>query len=152
MKEVLLYGITKEPVYGVIGSMVEMQEYSRYHGIGAQDILPVDGGKYFFGNYGGQGEITRHSLPIHTMVLNRVDYHGRHHREERHIAFTPEFIQEIGGNPIELKESNEKLHKRCETLCNDITKLDRANTLLKLELSTASFWKRLKWVFTGVEV
>jgi len=151
MKEVLLYGITKEPVYGVMGNIVEMREYSHYRGIG-KDIIPVEGAKYFCGNYDDQGEITRHSLPIHTMVLNRVDYHGRHHREERHIAFTPEFIQEIGANPIELKGSNEKLHKRCEALCNDITKLDRANTLLKLELSTASFWKRLKWVFTGVEV
>lgn len=148
MQEVILYGITKEPVHCFHGDRIEISECVGGYG---RDMLPCSGGKYL-GNHCVTTVVDTKSLPIHTIVLNSVDYWGERHRTERRIAFTPELIKEIGGNPVELNMKVNNLLIEGDKL-RDKLKL-REDTLLQIKsnLSTASLWERLKWVFTGVKV
>lgn len=147
MQEVMLYGITKEPIFCLHGDRLQVYEYTTP----ADKPYPCSDGKYLVGG-ALDAVVDVKSLPIHTLVLNKVDHYGVRHRTERRIALTSELIKEIGGNPVELNEAIRNLNLRNEKLCNDIDHLEGAMSLLKSNLSTASFWKRLKWVFTGVEV
>ncbi|QYW06179.1 hypothetical protein KASIA_p135 [Shewanella phage vB_SspS_KASIA] len=146
MQEVMLYGITKEPIFCLHGDRLQVYEYTTP----ADKPYPCSDGKYLVGDINKVVDVK--SIPIHTLVLNKVDHDGVRHRTERRIALTSELIKEIGGNPVELNETIRNLNLRNEKLCKDIDHLEGTMLLLKSNLSTASFWKRLKWVFTGVEV
>lgn len=148
MQEVMLYGITKEPIRCFHGDYLEIYEHVGGY---RRDMFPCADGKHL-GNHRVSDVVDVKSLPIHTLILNKVDHDGVRHRTERRIALTSELIKEIGGNPVELNEAIRNLNLRNEKLCKDIDHLEGTMLLLKSNLSTASFWKRLKWVFTGVEV
>lgn len=147
MQEVMLYGITKEPIFCLHGDRLQIYEYTTP----SDKLYPCSDGKYLVGD-AINDVVDVKSLPIHTLVLNNFDHWGVPHRTERRIAFTSELIKGIGGNPVELNETIRNLNLRNEKLCKDIDHLKGTMLLLKSNLSTASFWKRLKWVFTGVEV
>lgn len=146
MQEVMLYGITKEPIFCLHGDRLQVYEYTTP----ADKPYPCSDGKYLVGDINKVVDVK--SLPIHTLVISKRGHSGAHIRTERRIALTSELIKEIGGNPVELNETIRNLNLRDEKLCNDIDHMGGEMLLLKSNLSTASFWKRLKWVFTGVEV
>jgi hypothetical protein len=148
MQEVLLYGITKEPIRCFHGDHLEVYEYGRY---APDKLYPCSDGEYLIGA-DVDNVVDIKSLPIHTMRIATKDHHGDHYHDERLIAFTPEFVKEIGGDPVEMKENINTLQEHNRTLFNKIYDLEYTTEQLKSNLSTASLWKRLKWVFTGVEV
>lgn len=148
MQEVILYGITKEPVHCFHGDRIEISECVGGYG---RDMFPCSGGKYL-GNHCVTTVVDTKSLPIHTIILNSVDYWGDRHRTERRIAFTPELIKEIGGNPVELNMKVNNLLIEGDNLRDKLNLREATLLQIKSNLSTASFWERLKWVFTGVKV
>lgn len=147
MQEVLLYGITKEPVHCLHGDKYEIYEEVRL----SEKMYPCNDGS-FIGGDRVDHVVDRKYLPIHTIRLNNKDYWGVRHPIERRITFTPEFIKEVGGNPVEMLEEIQQLQGHSKKLSKELLDVNDTLTLLKLEISTANFWKRLKWVFTGVEV
>lgn len=146
MQEVMLYGITKEPIFCLHGDRLQVYEYTTP----ADKPYPCSDGKYLVGYINKVVDVK--SLPIHTLAISKRGHSGAHIRTERRIALTSELIKEIGGNPVELNEIIRNLNTSNEKLCKDIDHLEGTMSLLKSNLSTVSFWKRLKWVFTGVEV
>lgn len=148
MQEVILYGITKEPIHCFHGDRLEISEHVGWYG---RDMFPCSDGKYL-GNNCVTAVVDTKSLPIYTIVLNSIDYWGERHHTERRIAFTPELIKEIGGDPVELNITISNLRIEGNKL-RDKLKLREATLLqIKSNISTASFWERLKWVFAGVKV
>lgn len=148
MQEVILYGITKEPIHCFYGDRMEISECVGGYG---RDMFPCADGKYL-GNHCVTTVVDTKSLPIHTILLNSVDYWGERHRTERRIAFTPELIKEIGGNPVELNMKVNNLLIEGDKLREKLKLREAMLLQIKSNLSTASFWERLKWVFTGVKV
>lgn len=146
MQEVMLYGITKEPIFCLHGDRLQVYEYTTP----ADKPYPCSDGKYLVGDINKVVDVK--SIPIHTMAISERGYGGAHLRTETLIAFTPEFVRKIGGNPVEMKQTISDQQILIRNLHSKIYDLECATELLKSNLSTVSFWKRLKWVFTGVEV
>lgn len=143
----MLYGITKEPIFCLHGDRLQVYEYTTP----ADKPYPCSDGKYLVG--GDINDVVDVKLlPIHTMAVSERGYGGAHLHTETRIAFTPEFVRKVGGNPVEMKQTISDQQILIRNLHSKIYDLECATELLKSNLSTVSFWKRLKWVFTGVEV
>ena len=147
MKEVTLYTIVKEKR---VVAQDHIDFYERRY-----DSVPVY-------NLGGDTP-TRESITIQQIPVEHRVFFKRGNKEEYYIAMT-EDVREVFGLELKLlndykmlcKDQEERLNgalKTNETLVkykNDLLDEVERLTTEVLDTKTMSFWKRLKFLFTGV--